>query len=660
MPLGAHEIRWTVLYDGWTTNRRSYMRTNRSSARPLGCWLCLTFASLVAGCGGEGVPPDDIGFEVMERSIAELASSLDAGEVTSRELVEAYLDRIEAYDQRGPVLNAIVYVNPNAADIADKLDAERAAGQLRGVLHGIPVVVKDNYDTADMPTSAGAIGLATSFPTDDAFQVRQLRAAGAIVIGKTNMHELARGITTVSSLTGQTRNPYDPTRNPGGSSGGTGAAVAASFAAVGMGSDTCGSIRIPSAHHALVGLRGTRGLASGDGIIPLSTTQDIGGPLARSVHDLAIALDATVGFDPADEVTGRTEGRLPSSFTDALDAEALRGARVAVLEELVGDEPAEQPVRSVIEAAVEEMTAQGAEVVEIGETDLTGLLQDASVIGLEFKFDFDNYLSQTPAAYVRSLSELIELGLYHQVVDAGIRRSERVESLDTDEYRERLAKRDVVQAAVEALLDEHALTALIYPTIRQTARPIGEAQRGSNCALSAISGLPAITFPAGYADDGLPVGLEMIGREFGEFDLIRLAYAFERATRHRQSPYSTPSLITPPRPVSIEIEQVFEQTGLKAQFTLDRERRELAFAVSIHGVLDNQVLFTHIHRIVSGGAHGPVLHLLGGRGQSRVSGRLPLSARDLNDLLAGNLYVDVHTNKNLLGLAAPLSWPVED
>ena len=202
---------------------------------------------------------------------------------------------------------------------------------MRGPLHGVPVVVKDNYDTADMPTSAGTIGLATSIPPDDAFQVRRLREAGAIILGKTNMHELARGITTVSSITGQTRNPYDPTRNPGGSSGGTGAAVAASFAAVGMGSDTCGSIRIPSAHHALVGLRGTRGLASGDGIIPLSTTQDIGGPLARSVRDLAITLDATVGVDPADETTRRSEGRIPASYTDALDPQGLQGARVALL-----------------------------------------------------------------------------------------------------------------------------------------------------------------------------------------------------------------------------------------------------------------------------------------------------------------------------------------
>ena len=436
--------------------------------------LVATLGAAGVGCGTLPEEDDGTRFNVLEKSIPELAAALDAGEVTSRGLIASYLARIEAYDQRGPALNAVIVINPNAFADADARDAERAQGRVRGPLHGIPVLVKDNYDTADLPTSGGAIGLATSVPPDDATQVRRLREAGAIILGKTNMHELARGITTVSSIAGQTRNPYDPTRNPGGSSGGTGAAVAASFAAVGMGSDTCGSIRIPSAHHALVGLRGTRGLASGDGIIPLSTTQDIGGPLARSVRDLAITLDATVGVDPADETTRRSEGHIPASYLDALDPRGLQGARIALLEELLGDTGAERPVRTVIEAAIEEMTGEGAVAVELGETDFGSLTEGASLIGLEFKFDFDAYLSQTPGAPVRSLAELVERGLYHQVLATGtLQASLDVESLDTDEYRERLAKRSTLRTAIQALLDEHDLTALIYPTIRQTARPIG-------------------------------------------------------------------------------------------------------------------------------------------------------------------------------------------
>lgn len=634
------------------------MRMHRVQ-EPIRGFLSGVVMAAVSGLGcGPGLAPPPPDFDVMERSIVELTTALDAGEVTSRQLVTGYLDRIAAYDQQGPGLNAMVQVSDDVWTVADTRDAERAEGQIRGPLHGVPVVVKDNYDIAGMPTSAGTIGLATSIPPDDAFQVRRLREAGAIILGKTNMHELARGITTVSSILGQTRNPYDPSRNPGGSSGGTGAAVAASYAAVGMGSDTCGSIRIPSAHHALVGLRGTRGLASGDGIIPLSSTQDIGGPLARSVEDLAITLDVTVGPDPADETTQRGRDRIPATFADALDAGALRGARVALLEELLGATPADRPVRVVIEAAATEMSTAGAELVDIGDTDFGTLLDGASLIGLEFKFDFDRYLAATPGAAVRSLAELVERGLYHQGLGAGaLQASLDVETLDSDDYRARLAKRTAVRLAVEALLDEHELTALIYPTIRETARPVGQGQPGSNCALSAVSGLPAITVPAGYATDGMPVGLEMIGREFSEADLLGLAYAFEQLTAHRQPPYTTPSLVTPLAPEHVEV-GVDEDggVGLRARFFLDPGTRRLRYRLSVHGLMDGDVLFSHLHRAVDGAA-GPVTHLLGGRAEARVSGTVDLSAADLRSLRDGDLYVDVHTRSDLDGVRADIAWP---
>ena len=241
--------------------------------------------------------------EVTEASITQLQSALAAGTLTSRQLVAAYLARIDAYDQKGPRLNSIITINPAALAEAEALDKERAAKGPRGPLHGIPVLVKDNYDTKDMPTSGGTLALASLQPDRDAFQVARLRAAGAIILGKTAMHELAAGTITISSLSGPSRNPYDPSRSPGGSSGGTGAAVATSFAAAGMDSDTCGSIRIPAAYQNLFGLRATRGLSSRTGVMPLSDTQDVAGPITRSVTDLAIMLDATVGEDPADAVT---------------------------------------------------------------------------------------------------------------------------------------------------------------------------------------------------------------------------------------------------------------------------------------------------------------------------------------------------------------------
>ena len=257
-------------------------------------------------------------FDVLEKTIPELAAAMKAGTVTSKALVQAYLARIDAYDHRGPAINAIIMVNPNALADADALDRERAARGPRGPLHGVPIILKDNYDTADMPTTAGSIALKGSRPERDAFQVRKLRDAGAVIVGKANLHEFAFGITTISSLGGQTLNPYDPTRNPGGSSGGTGAAVAANFAAAGMGTDTCGSIRYPSAENNLVGLRPTMGLSSRGGIVPLALSQDTGGPLARTVTDLALVLDATVGADPADPITSRSAAKIPSSYTTSL------------------------------------------------------------------------------------------------------------------------------------------------------------------------------------------------------------------------------------------------------------------------------------------------------------------------------------------------------
>ncbi|HUE96951.1 MAG TPA: amidase family protein, partial [Longimicrobiaceae bacterium] len=247
--------------------------------------------------------------EVTEATIAELQEAMETGRATSAEITAAYLARIAAYDRGGPRLGAMIRINPNALAEAESLDHERAARGSRGVLHGIPIILKDNYATFDMVTSAGSLALSALRPPADAFQVRRLREAGAVIVGKANMDELASGYVGISSLGGQTLNPYDLTRIPGGSSGGTGASIAASYAAVGWGSDTCGSIRVPASHNNLVGLRATKGLSSIAGILPLSHTQDVGGPLARTVEDLAIALDATIGPDPADPATSALGGR---------------------------------------------------------------------------------------------------------------------------------------------------------------------------------------------------------------------------------------------------------------------------------------------------------------------------------------------------------------
>jgi Asp-tRNA(Asn)/Glu-tRNA(Gln) amidotransferase A subunit family amidase len=335
------------------------------------CGVALSIAAVPIAVDGAGQaaraadPPAAAAFDVQEKTIAELQAALTSGAVTSRSLVLAYLGRIRAYDLAGPRLNAMIAMNPKVLEAADALDRERAARGARGPLHGIPIVIKDNFETIDMPTTGGTVALTGFMSGRDAFQVRRLRDAGAIVIGKTNLHELAAGITTISSAGGQTRNPYDPGRTPGGSSGGTGAAVAASFAAAGMGSDTCGSIRIPSANNNLFGLRGTMGLSSRDGIIPLSHSQDIGGPLARTVADLVVMLDATVGADPADAVTQAGAGHVPSSYRDALKADALKGMRIGAATELFGTTPEDQEVAAIDRRALEVMKQAGVEAAEV-------------------------------------------------------------------------------------------------------------------------------------------------------------------------------------------------------------------------------------------------------------------------------------------------------
>src|SRR4029077_8839843 len=342
-------------------------------------------------------------FDVVEKSIADLQAAMGSGRVTSRQLVEAYLARIRKYDQDGPHINAFISLNPKAIETANALDSERKSKGPRGMLHGIPIVVKDNYVTEGMPTTGGSKALAGFESGRDAFMVKKLRDAGVVIMGKTNLHELAYGITSISSMGGQTRNPYDPTRNPGGSSGGTGAAVAASFAAAGMGTDTCGSIRIPSANNNLVGLRGTRGLSSRTGIIPLAMTQDIAGPLARTVTDLAIMLDATVGPDPNDPVTKDAAAHIPKSYRDALKTDGLKGARIGVIRSLFGDAPEDGEVTGILNKALDGMKAQGAVVVDITVPGMDDLLRDSSVIADEFKFDLADFLAKEPNAPVKSL-----------------------------------------------------------------------------------------------------------------------------------------------------------------------------------------------------------------------------------------------------------------
>ena len=486
--------------------------------------------------GVPGAPP----FDVRERSIPDLQRAMETGRVSSVELVRRYFERIDAYDDKGPGLNALISRNPRALDEAIALDAERRERGSRGPLHGIPILVKDNFEVSGLPMTGGSLAFEGYIAPRDAFAIAKLRAAGAVILGKTNLHELAYGITSISSLGGQTRNPYDPTRNPGGSSGGTGAAVAASFAAAGMGTDTCGSIRIPSAHNNLFGLRGTQGLVSRGGIIPLSNTQDIGGPLARTVTDLAIMLDAVVGLDPNDDATRESEGRLPRTFLGVIGESSLRGMRIAPVRALFGNAPEDAEVAAVVQSALEWLPRLGAEVVDAEMPDLQMLLQGTSLINFEFKFNLLDYLAAHPGAPVHSLADILASGRYHPAVDGVFKRAESVAARESDAYHQALDRRKALRAAVLAFMDEHKLDALAYPTLRRKAAVIGEGQGGSNCQLSPATDLPALSMPAGFTADGLPVGVELLGRPWRDGQLLTIAYAYEQAARPRRPPAQTP------------------------------------------------------------------------------------------------------------------------
>jgi amidase len=477
------------------------------------------------------MPSQPVGTPVpfpLEATIPELQRAMETGELTSVELVDFYLARIAAYDDAGPKLNAFIFVNPAAREEAAALDAERATSGPRGPLHGIPVVVKDNIGTVDMPTTAGSLALKGFIPEADAFQVRKLRKAGAIIIGKTNMYEFAQGWTTVSSLGGQTLSPYDLSRDPGGSSGGSAVAVTANFAVAGFGTDSCGSVRFPASLNDLYALRPTSGLSSHTGVIPLAPTLDMVGPMTRSVVDLAIVLDATVGKDPADPTTVRVD----TSYVDAVDPNGLSGRRIGMLNYSVDPE-----VDQLIQAAIDDMEANGVEVVEVTLPFAT----DPGRSFDEFGHALHDYLAAQHSA--PSLKDLYAFYDHHPAADyAHLRSWGALLNLDTATYRAAIEGQAVFRDAVVALMDEHDLDAILYPASRDGAEQIGADQQPYDCSSAPYGGLPAMVVPAGFTSEGLPVGFELMGRPFAEPTLIAMAAGFEAHTDHRLLPPTTPPL----------------------------------------------------------------------------------------------------------------------
>jgi len=489
--------------------------------------------------------------DMLEATVATTHAAMRDGSLSAQQLVRSYLARIAAYDQSGPCINSIVRLNPEALADAARADARAAAGPSAALppLHGIPVLIKDNIECASIETTAGTTCLRGNVAADDAFIVRRLREAGAIVLAKTNLHELASGGETVSALQGQTRNPYDLTRTPGGSSGGTGAGVAANFGLLGIGTDGINSIRSPASAANLVGLRPTMGLVSRTGLVPCGLTQDTIGPITRTVADAAVLLDVIAGHDPADPVTSLGEAHIPSSYTNGLDPGGLRGARVGVLRRFFGVGPEHGPVNAVMQRAFATIEAQGAELIAIDDAiDPEALLADTLVHHYEMKRDLDAYLARLPSTVaVHSLHEIFAAGGVHRSVSATLATALSMTGNEA-EYHERLQRQQVLRQRILHLMAAHRLDALAFPHQRRLVAPIGASQAERNGVLASATGFPAIVIPAGFsapdrhAPLGVPVGLEFFGRPFSEAVLIRLAYAAEQAVRARQPPQAAPAL----------------------------------------------------------------------------------------------------------------------
>lgn len=491
------------------------------------------------------------GFRIEEATIADVQTAFQSGRLTCRRLVSYYLARIEAYDKRGPAINSLIVINPAALAEADSLDRVRARNGTLGPLHCVPMIVKDNFTTAGLQTTAGSLALKGFVPEHDAFQVRRVREAGALVLAKSNMDEFAWSpYETVSSiLPGYTKNPYALDRVTAGSSGGTAAAVAANFGLVGLGTDTGNSIRGPSSHQSLVGIRSTIGLTSRAGIVPLGLFYDIAGPMARTVADAVRVFQVVAGEDPADPVTGAVRDHGIPDYSKSLVRGGLKGSRIGVLHQAYDTPTTDPEIRALFARALADLAAEGAVIVDPVTVEGFDRLPSDDDGCLGFKTDLNRFLAdQGDRVPVKTLKEILATGKFHPSIQTAMRAAEaddRIPATDPG-CRNGLEARKQLGTAVTALMDRERLDALVYPTWSNPPRLIGDLNSpagDNNQVFSPVTGFPALTVPMGYTRGGiLPAGLQFFGRAFDEAKLIALGYDYEQATRHRKAPASVPVL----------------------------------------------------------------------------------------------------------------------
>ncbi len=518
----------------------------------------VTFSTVLA----VSVRAENVRIPLHDATIPELQLAMEQGTLTAEKLVSLYLARIAAYDQQGPTLNTIIHLNAKALEQARALDAERKAKGPRGPLHGIPVLPKDNYNTFDQPTSGGFKGLAGSIPDHDAFTIRRLREAGAIILAQANLDEFNSGSSGTSGLGGQTKNPYNLIKSPGGSSAGTGAGLAAVFAQVGLGTETGSSIRNPSTKNNLVGLAPTLGLVSRHGVVPSSILLDRTGPMARNVTDVALLLHGIGGMDAGDLLTAASLGHFPrEGYLSHLKKDALKHARIGILRENFGADADGAEGRAVADAAIASLKKSGAVLIDpipVG-VDWFTLLKDVSTSSAERREAMRVYLTgRGNGTTVKSLEDIIATGQALGKLKEGLDKAQAAPPMYANSDYDAFARnRAALQALVLELFERYDLDAIAYPyqtileyTIDEAAPQLGAVTGAANydklgrgTRISTATGFPGLTVPAGFtASDGMPIGLEFLGKPWSEGPLLGLAYAFEQSTQHRKLPASTPAL----------------------------------------------------------------------------------------------------------------------
>ena len=511
--------------------------------------LSLVLAAVVVRPALEAQAPAP--FQVEEASIADIHAAFRDGRLTCRGLVERYQRRIDLYDKNGPAVNAIVMLNPRALSEADALDTRYKASGAVGPLHCIPMIVKDNFETAGMQSSNGSLTFEGYVPATDAFQVARVKAAGAIVLAKSNLAEWAftPNETLSSILPGYTKNPYQLDRVTAGSSGGTAAAVAASFGAVGLGSDTGNSIRGPSSHQALVGIRSTMGLTSRAGVFPLNLLADIAGPMGRTVADVTAVFQVVAGEDPNDAVTAAARGRQIPNYAQALRRDALRGMRIGILRQAYERDSTDPEIVQVFMRAVEDLKLAGAVIVDPATIEgLDAIRRQPMMASCQgFKYDLNQFLAARKGRVpVNDLTEVVKGGKFHPTVRRQLEQTEQgpANGPGTPECAAEATYRDQVRAAVTKTMDALKLDAFVYPTWSNPPRLIGDLNTpgGDNSQFfSPTTGWPAVQVPMGYTRGGLlPAGITFFGRAWSEATLLGAAYAYEQATTHRRPPPTTP------------------------------------------------------------------------------------------------------------------------